>query len=41
VPLVVQARSRTGALVGVFVAEIDLGFVADALRGARLAPARW
>jgi hypothetical protein len=36
VPLVVQARSRTGALVGVFVAEIDLGFVADALRGARL-----
>ena len=36
VPLVVQARSRTGALVAVFVAEIDLGFVADALRGARL-----
>src|SRR5207237_1118074 len=26
VPLVVQARSRTGELVGFFVAEIDLGF---------------
>ncbi|MBK9030137.1 MAG: hypothetical protein IPL61_02160 [Myxococcales bacterium] len=44
VPLVVQARSRTGELVAVFVAEIDLAFVADALRGARLAAAptsRW
>lgn len=38
VPLVVQARSRTGELVGVFVAEIDLAFVSDALRGARLGP---
>ncbi len=36
VPLVVQARSRTGELVAVFVAEIDLGFVAQAVRGARL-----
>ncbi len=36
VPLVVQARSRTGELVGFFVAEIDLGFVSDALAGARL-----
>lgn len=38
VPLVVQARSRTGELVAVFVAEIDLGFVADTVRGARLGP---
>lgn len=38
VPLVVQARSRTGELVGTFVAEIDLAFVAEALRGARLGP---
>ncbi len=36
VPLVVQARSRTGELVGFFVAEIDLGFVSDALAAARL-----
>jgi signal transduction histidine kinase len=36
VPLVVQARSRTGELVGFFVAEIDLRFVSDALAQARL-----
>lgn len=36
VPLVAQARSRTGELVGVFVARLDLRFVADALEGARL-----
>ncbi|MEZ4401666.1 MAG: sensor histidine kinase [Kofleriaceae bacterium] len=36
VPLVVQARSRTGELCAVFVAEIDLAFVSTALRGARL-----
>ncbi len=36
VPLVVQARSRTGELVGFFVAEIDLGFVSEALGAARL-----
>ncbi len=36
VPLVVQARSRTGELVGFFVAEIDLGFVSDALAASRL-----
>ena len=33
---VVQARSRTGELVGVFVAELDLGFVAETLASVRL-----
>lgn len=32
VRLVIQARSRTGELVGVFIARLDLQFVADALR---------
>jgi two-component system NtrC family sensor kinase len=36
VEVVVQARSRTGELVGVFVAALDLGFVADALAAVRL-----
>jgi signal transduction histidine kinase len=36
VSLVVQARSRTGELVAVFVAQIDLAFVSTALRSARL-----
>jgi len=36
VEVVVQARSRTGELVGVFVAELDLAFVADALASVRL-----
>jgi signal transduction histidine kinase len=31
-----QARSRTGELVGVFVAQLDLGFIGDTLSGARL-----
>jgi len=34
--VVTQARSRTGELVGVFVAKLDLGFVADTLAEARL-----
>lgn len=39
---VIQARSRTGELCGAFIAELDLGFIADTLammrlgRGARL-----
>lgn len=36
VHVVVQARSRTGELVGAFVAELDLGFVAEALAAVRL-----
>ncbi len=36
VHLVVQARGRTGELMGVFVAELDLGFVRDLLSEARL-----
>jgi signal transduction histidine kinase len=35
---VTQARSRTGELLGSFVAEIDLGFVAQTLRQAPLGP---
>jgi signal transduction histidine kinase len=38
VHLVVQARGRTGELIGVFVAELDLGFVHDLLAEARLGP---
>jgi signal transduction histidine kinase len=38
VRLVAQARDRTGELAGVFVADLDLGFVADTLAAARLAP---
>lgn len=38
VPLVVQARGRTGELVGVVVASLDLGFVRDAVAAARLGP---
>ncbi len=36
VHLVVQARSRTGELMGVFVASLDLGFVRDVIAAARL-----
>ncbi|HEU4730048.1 MAG TPA: sensor histidine kinase [Kofleriaceae bacterium] len=36
VHLVVQARGRTGELMGVFVASLDLGFVRDQLADARL-----
>jgi signal transduction histidine kinase len=36
VHVVVQARSRTGELVAVFVAELDLGFVAEALAAVRV-----
>jgi signal transduction histidine kinase len=35
---VVQARGRTGELMGVVVASLDLGFVRDALAAARLGP---
>lgn len=38
VHLVVQARGRTGELMGVFVASLDLGFVRDLLGAARLGP---
>jgi signal transduction histidine kinase len=38
VHLVVQARGRTGELIGVFVASLDLGFVADVIGAARLGP---
>jgi signal transduction histidine kinase len=38
VHLVVQARGRTGELIGVFVAALDLGFVRDLLAAARLGP---
>jgi hypothetical protein len=36
VHLVVQARGRTGELMGVFVASLDLGFVRDVIAAARL-----
>ncbi|CAN5871323.1 ATP-binding protein [soil metagenome] len=36
VQLVVQARGRTGELMGVFVASLDLGFVRDLLAAERL-----
>jgi signal transduction histidine kinase len=36
VQLVVQARGRTGELMGTFVASLDLGFVRDLLSAARL-----
>ena len=36
VQLVVQARGRTGELMGVFVATLDLGFVRDLVTAARL-----
>jgi signal transduction histidine kinase len=38
VHLVVQARGRTGELMGVFVAELDLGFVRKLITDARLGP---
>ncbi|MBV8761447.1 MAG: sensor histidine kinase [Deltaproteobacteria bacterium] len=38
VHLVVQARSRTGELIGVVVASLDLGFVHDVIAAARLGP---
>jgi signal transduction histidine kinase len=38
VHLVVQARGRTGELMGVFIASLDLGFVRDAIAAARLGP---
>jgi signal transduction histidine kinase len=38
VPIAVQARSRTGELVGVIVAQVDLAFVGDALAASRLGP---
>jgi signal transduction histidine kinase len=38
VDLVVQARGRTGELMGVFVASLDLGFVRDVIAAARLGP---
>lgn len=38
VHLVVQARGRTGELMGVFLASLDLGFVRDAIAAARLGP---
>ncbi|MFN0252367.1 MAG: ATP-binding protein [Kofleriaceae bacterium] len=36
VQLVVQARGRTGELMGTFVASLDLGFVRDVVSAARL-----
>jgi signal transduction histidine kinase len=36
--LVVQARGRTGELMGVFVAALDLGFVRTVIATARLGP---
>jgi signal transduction histidine kinase len=36
VHVVVQARGRTGELIGVFVATLDLGFVHDDIAAARL-----
>jgi len=36
--LVVQARGRTGELIGVFVASLDLGFVRTVISGAALGP---
>lgn len=38
VHLVVQARGRTGELMGVVVAGLDLGFVRDVIAAARLGP---
>ena len=38
VRLVVQARGRTGELMGSFVASLDLGFVRDVIAAARLGP---
>lgn len=38
VRVVTQARSRTGELVGVFAAQLDLGFISEALASARLGP---
>ena len=38
VHLVVQARGRTGELMGAFVAGLDLGFVRDVIASARLGP---
>jgi signal transduction histidine kinase len=38
VHLVVQARGRTGELMGVFVASLDLAFVHDVIAAARLGP---
>jgi signal transduction histidine kinase len=38
VHLVVQARGRTGELMGVAIAALDLGFVRDAIAAARLGP---
>ena len=38
VHMVVQARGRTGELMGVFVATLDLAFVHDAIAAARLGP---
>jgi two-component system, NtrC family, sensor kinase len=38
VPIAVQARSRTGELVAVLVAQVDLAFVGDALAASRLGP---
>jgi signal transduction histidine kinase len=35
---VVQARGRTGELIGVVVAALDLGFVRDVIAAARLGP---
>jgi signal transduction histidine kinase len=38
VRLVLQARSRTGELIAIVVATLDLGFVAETVAGARLPP---
>jgi signal transduction histidine kinase len=38
VHVVVQARGRTGELMGVVIAALDLGFVRDAIAAARLGP---
>lgn len=38
VHLVVQARGRTGELIGVVVASLDLAFVRDVIAAARLGP---
>jgi signal transduction histidine kinase len=38
VHMVVQARGRTGELIGVAIASLDLGFVRDAVAAARLGP---
>ncbi len=36
VPVVTQARSRTGERIGVLVAHLDLGFIAESIEGAAL-----